>query len=594
MRADYLSGWTTSKTPSLKSGYFSDRLDDMQRRAVRFALETKTCGMFAEQGTGKTWISLALVEQLLTSDFAGLLIVMKNNKETTWLDQSKNLCGCEVTSDWERFKKIKGPRLFVAHYEQAIPIISRMVRFGNRWSCIIIDECQRLMKRSSKSSRAACRLRKLGVYRVGLSGTPLEQQPQDVWAQMRFINYEVFGDEWKHFDRRFLKRTGYGGYKREFKQEKWNKFIKLLAPWCIRLTKDYLGLEPLTHEIHKLDMNEDQARCYQQMKHERTVSLRTAEGGYIHAPLTISRDIRLSQIAGGFLQTERGYYWISNTKLYRVRQILKRAPHPVVVFCRYIPELLELERMLGLEGYKVKTYSGKTKNKAAVQREFQAGKVDVLICQERAGGVGLDLFKAKTLLIYSCSWSSIAFDQLISRVHRRGQEHPVTAHHLLVKKSIDIRKHKRIASKLQTAKKTLNHLERDTIMGEFAIAELADALGITAKDVRQKLRDNSIPKVEGRYLWKNEKDFKAVLKQLGSKADGKTEKAGKVAKADKKADKSGKKDKNAGSAPENKSAKKVGKSDKKADAKAEKSVKKVGKADKAEKNGKKKKKKKDR
>lgn len=575
MRADFLSGSTISNKPLKKSGHFSDELDDMQRRAARFALDVKTCGMFAEQGTGKTWITLAVVEQLLTENFAGLLVVMKNNKETTWQEQCKSLCGCEVTGDWERFKKIKGPRLLLIHYEQLIPMISKLARFGNRWTFIGIDECQRLMSRGSKSSRAAARLRHFGEYRLGLSGTPLEQQPQDVWAQMRFINSSVFGDKWKSFDRRFLVRTGYEGYKRKFREERRGKFMKLLKPWCIRITKDFLGLKPMKHKIHTLPMLQDQESCYRQMKTRNVISLRTMGGGYIRAPLTITRNIRLSQIAGGFLQTEKGYYWIGNAKLRKVRRILKKAPHPVVVFCRFIPELLELERDLSFGGYKVLTYSGATKDKASVQRSFQAGEADVLICQERAGGVGLDLFKARTLILYSCSWSSIAFDQLLSRIHRRGQEHAVTAHHLLMKKTIDIRQHKRIKSKIQQTKTTTDQLKKDNVMGEYAIAELADELGISGKEVRQQLRKLEIPKTDGRYAWKNEKEFKRILAKLSGKEKApKAEKGEKAPKAEKKSAKAVKngdvkgkkndekapgkkiKNKDAGPAPENKKKKK--------------------------------------
>jgi superfamily II DNA or RNA helicase len=450
------SGLPAHGMPFQEFGYFSKRLESYQRRVVKFALTKKTVGIFAEQGTGKTWISLALVERIALSDFAGLLIVPKNNKETTWMDLLPQL-GFGFTDDWEVFKKLSGPRIFVIHHDILHKHITKLIRFGARWKCIIVDEIHRAKARGSRLSRSIARLRKFGDYRIGLSGTPLEDEPQDAWAQMRFINQDVFGTKWKRFSKRYLMATGYKGYKKKFMETKLPKFLRLMKPWAIRIEKDVLNLKPILVEEHFLTMAPRQRDVYRQM---RSKSLIKVNGKVIvRAPLKITRDMKLAQIAAGHLQTEEGHYWLSNVKLRRIRAIVKRCHKPFVIFVRFVPEMEALIRYL--KGFKLARYSGKVKNKPQIQRDFQAGKLDGLICQMRAGNAGIDLFNARTVIVPSFEWSSIVFDQMMARAHRRGQVHQLEAHFLVMQKTIDARTYKRIHSKLSKTRSTLYQFRRN-------------------------------------------------------------------------------------------------------------------------------------
>lgn len=457
MLRDSLSGQQASKTPYTRSGYFYERLDDYQKHIVKFILEKKTVGIFAEQGTGKTWIAIAAIEQILTEDFAGLLIVPKANKTTSWLATLTNL-PCEVTIDWEHFKKIKGPRIMVVHFEELPKLITKFIRFGDRWDFIGIDEIHKIKARGSRNSRQVCRLRYFGKYRIGLSGTPLEKAPQDVWAQMKFINPSVFGDKWTTFDKRYLVKTGYKGYARKMPKTKFERFIKTLEPWAIRISKEVLNLKPLNIITHELELSAKQQVVYSEMKRSNRVTLPTGE--LLRAPLTITRNMKLAQIANGLLQTEEGYYWLGSPKLWRIRSILKRCPKPVVIFFRFIPEMIEIEKSL-LKQYSVKTYYGKTENRDRIQRGFQDHQFDILLCQARAGGTGIDLYNARTAIIASVEESSITFDQVMARFHRRGQENEIDAHLLIMQKTVDAKTHRRLISKTSKNKDTYYRLTKE-------------------------------------------------------------------------------------------------------------------------------------
>ncbi len=446
----------------MSAGYFWSRLDDQQKDAVKFTRRQKTVGLFALQGTGKTWITLATIEGLLSEasdDFAGLVISQKNNKETTWLELMGHLSDVTVTSDWETFKKTKGNRILVLHYEQVPKLITRLIRFGDRWTLIAIDECHRLKARGSGASRWAARLRYFGEYRLGLSGTPLEQSPMDVWAQMRFIRPQVLGDKWKTFTRRYCIACGWMNKKREFRQDRMKRFMEVLSPWCIRLTDKALDLPPYRVINHRISLPPETRDVYLQMRKRRRVHI--PGGEIIRAPLTISRDVKLAQITGGFILGEEGYYWLHDAKLLRVSRVIRDSHKPVVVFCRFMPEIEELRLRLEVNhGLRVGVYTGRTKNKADVQRAFQRGEIDVLICQLRAGGSGIDLYKGRTLIVYSADWSSVNFDQLIRRLVRRGQVNKVRIHLMVVRSSIDTSIHRRIKSKYRKIRPVMKGLER--------------------------------------------------------------------------------------------------------------------------------------
>lgn len=419
------------------------KLDDYQQNAVCFAYEKKTVALFFEQGTGKTWIAAGLLEALGSSQ-SSLVIVPKNNKDTTWIETLKaNLPHIYVHTSWETFKAVGYYGILVLHYEALTPNLVARIR-RRQWTCIIYDECHRLKNRGSKISRRASQLRNSAEYKLGLSGTPLEKSPQDVWAQMRFINPHCFGDKWEPFKKRYLRSTGFMGHKLVFREDRRKEFMRKLTPWALREEVSILNLPPMTIEPVLVARSELQKEVYRAMLRSSVVRLNAQ--ATVQAPLKITRNMKLSQIAGGFITHDRDVYWLGYGKMRECRRILAVSPLPVVIFCRFKPEIEMLERHLG-KRYKVAIYSGKTKNKADIQRNFQAGQYDVLICQLRAGGVGIDLFRACVGIVYSADWSSINFSQLKSRLYRRGQKNETTLFLLISQSTIDVRLVRRILQK---------------------------------------------------------------------------------------------------------------------------------------------------
>ncbi len=521
-----------------------EKLYSYQKAAVEFVLKLDGAALFFQQGTGKTWITGGVLERM--DDLTDALIVVPlANLETTWLKLLRTeLPHLSVATDWESFKKLPTPRVLLVNYE-GLPdrkrkgktkrgIIHRVRK--HPWSIVVYDESQRLKDRGSRASRDAKRLR-YAARRLILSGTPVEQCPQDLWAQLRFVAPEVLGDRWSDFENKFLRREGYMGHQRVFKRHRMKAFLERIKNVCLRVTKEeVLDLPPLTVKTYPVTLRGDQGRMYRELEDDMVLDL--GDGSQVTTELRITQMVKLQQLCGGFIKDDEGHTRrIGRAKLRKALALLNRLPRPVVIFCRNKEEIFWLqEEIPGSE-----VLMGKTKNRPALIERFQLGGVPVLICQIRTGGVGIDLFHAHHAILFSSTFSFIDFDQAISRLHRIGQVWPVVIHLLFAKATIDEDIALAVRFKQSVSDLILNRLKRRNTMAKdkkaakktskkgakkgaskktpdeapkYGVAELAEALGVTAATCRVKLRNAKIKKNGKSYGWASKSDLDKVVKAL--------------------------------------------------------------------------------
>lgn len=548
----------------------ADRLDPYQTEAVDFILSREAAALFYEQGTGKTWVTAGVIERL-PPDSRVLLIVPLANVETTWVRMMAEL-DVDVHRTWESYARTRRcvcarPQVLLVHYEALSGFIKR-ARIV-RWSLIAYDESQRLKARGSKYSRTAARF-KYADRRLILSGTPIEQHTIDLFGQFRFLDKNLLGS-WTRFDEKWLMKTGYMGYKRKMRPGLVPRFLKLIAPYIRRVTKEeVLDLPPLKLRDVPVTMYGRQAELYDTMERDSLVVINDKT---VPAELKITQLVRLSQICGGFIttgyvtrRTKRGTIRrvspitesIGQAKLRKVKGILTREvspTNPVVIFCRARHEIADLVR--ACSGWRVAEFHGKVKRKERVRilRAFQRGKYDVLVCQVRTGGVGVDLYRSHTGIVYSTTFSYIDYDQMLARLHRRGQLHPVTIYRVFCQKTVD----EDIMTAVQQKKKVTEYCfraikTRRPVMGKkdknkdkpkatetpkaepakteapakpaepafkYGVKDLAEKLGTKAASVRVRLRNHGIPKAGKSYGWNTKDELNAVIAKLNEKTAAK-------------------------------------------------------------------------
>jgi len=530
-----------------------EKLYQFQKDAVEFSLKVKTAGIFAEQGTGKTWITAGVIEKLADNHFEALLVVPLANIVTTWetmLDQ----VACGYYRDWDSFKRAKGPKILLIHYE-AMPKFDKHL-VSHDWTLAVFDESQRIKSRGSRQSRIAGRI-KNAEYRMILSGTPFDDlldDPQELWAQMRFLRPELFGTRWMDYEGAYLRRTGYMGYKRAFRKTAIDVVLAKVKPYILRLTKaDVLSLPEISYSYHPINLYGEQRRVYQEME---ATSVSEIDGCTISAGLEITRLVKLQQICGGFVKTDDDEIArLGVAKLEGLVEIVENEQFPLVIFAKYRFEVAQIARRLSRGIRNVSTIDGKSrKTRTQTIRDFQAGKIDILVAQIRTGGVGIDLFRACTAIFYSTTFSFIDFEQAVSRIHRKGQTRPVKIYLLYAKNTVDKTIYDTILSKRDVSEKVLRRYkptiqQGDPIMAKeekgpksekpakdeakkYGITDLSTSLGIEPASIRVKLRKAKIEKVGGRYGWDTKAEMNAVIDKIKA-----MEKAGKTEgkKASKKA-----------------------------------------------------------
>jgi superfamily II DNA or RNA helicase len=280
------------------------------------------------------------------------------------------------------------------------------------------------------------------------------------------------------------------------------------------------------------------------------------------ADMTLTQHVRLQQIAGGFIALDNAedekappdMIPIGSTKLRKLKALSRRLEPPFVVFCKYKAELFAVHRMMSVLYDRVELFYGKTPRdeRDRLQADFQNGLIEVLICQNRTGGLGIDLYRTSTAIIYSLTFSYIDFDQLISRFDLYKKKQAVKIILLLAQNSIDEDVLSLVLNKENVSESTLRKLQRRRSKSmatkkkkvtkkvtkkaakapkasetkkaagapkasetfKYTVADLAKVLGIKEASVRIKLRNNEIDKAGRAYGWNSKAEYEKVLKQL--------------------------------------------------------------------------------
>lgn len=491
-QAGALSSFGPATKPFTRSDCVFDQLDEYQKAAVEFALRAKTAGLFFEQGTGKTYITGGIVERLVNEypdEFQALIVVPLTNIESTWTTFfRKNLPHVSVARSVEELAELPRPRVLLVHYEMMPKLVERYKKFMRammRWHLIVYDESQRLKSRQSITSRTAAKLHDAAAFKVILSGTPMDEEPADLWAQMRFLNSDVFGSRWKDFEDKFfepielpnlqgvrrgswqwhklMREIGMAKSRRKFNTAMLPEFVQLLKPYCLRVTKeDVLDLPPITYLHEYVSLRGEQRRLYDELRQTMV-----ATGMDLTAPLKVTQLSKLQQITGGYVIDDNGEtHCVGRAKMRRLRVILRRLgpDEKVVIFARYVAEVGAILRECLDMKRSVASIIGET-DKASRTRiidNFQKGGLQTIVSQIKTGGVGIDLFASCHLIVYSPTYSYIDFDQAKARVHRRGQTRRVFIHLMCAENTVDEYVYQSLVRKDKRTTVVLNQLKELT------------------------------------------------------------------------------------------------------------------------------------
>lgn len=439
-----------------------------QKRGVEAIVSTDGFAALFAQRTGKTWVTGAVLEVEWDTTRDVLLVGPKTNLKSTWAkffrEKLPRYHVFHSLKEYDAHRK-KYPdewRVLLLNPEAVTPIRDKLKR--RKWDRMVWDEAQRLKNRTSQSSRDAAMIARSAKKRLALTGTPMDLDPKDLWAIMRFVEVNALGDGWGDFEEHFLvkptidlkKKMGmvqrqkmmlaYQIAKRKapMREDRMEEYADLISPHVMRISKEDAGIVPARVHLIKFDLDPQEERRYRQLEKHMLVRIK---GKAIKTPLKITQIGKLQQMTGGHIKDEEGeVHRIGTTKRRRLRKAIKKhaAGEPFVVFCKFVWEVHMIARILERMdlGPGAKLW-GKVKDVKRDPRRtnmllnFQKGKYAWMVCQQKTGGVGVDLYHARKFFVYSMGHSYIDYDQMLSRGDFLEQNESADFFLLVVRQSID-------------------------------------------------------------------------------------------------------------------------------------------------------------
>jgi len=449
-------------------GSLAGRLRPYQAEGARWMLALAARGLGGlladEMGLGKTVQALALVEALGGT----ALVVCPSSLVWNWVSEAARfLPGLPVLAldgpkRAARFGAIPSSRLVVTSY--ALLRRDLEAYAGLEFSTVILDEAQHIKNPGSQNAKAACALRSRS--RFVLTGTPVENSLRDLWSVFEFLLPGYLGDR-ADFKSRYEDPLAAG--ERGPIRSRLNRRI---APYVLRRRKAALlpELPEKIEQVLAVELEDSQKAVYSQLQRaarEQVDVLGKTSGGAARMR-ALTALLRLRQACCDLRLL--GSPAPGSAKLAALRELLEEAidgGHRTLVFSQFTSMLDLIAEDLDGAGISYCRLDGSTRDRAGVVATFQnSPAIPVFLISLKAGGTGLNLTAADTVIHFDPWWNPAVEAQATDRAHRIGQERVVTSIKLICRDTVEER-----VLRLQESKK---ELFADTLDPEAAFEKLDD------------------------------------------------------------------------------------------------------------------------
>jgi SNF2 family DNA or RNA helicase len=432
-----------------------------------------------EMGTGKTIQALAALEHIGVDDVLPAVVICPNSVKKNWAAEIERWfpgARAVVITGTAAVKKrlIDGPcaldpkTITIINFE-AVRSFSRLAPYGSTrlkrcrecdrtngeagltvarcqvhpktlnqipFKTVIVDEAHRMKDPQSQQTRACWAVMHGATVRRrwALTGTPMANHPGDLWSIMHGVCQREYPAKSKFVDRYAL--TGWNAYGGldivGLNPEHRDEFYKIFDPRFRRMPKAAVldQLPPKVRQRRYVELPPKLRRAYQQM--DEALVTRLDDGSLIVAASNLSAQTRLLQFSSAYATVNDDHVTLTEPspkldeldEIYEELGVFEGSGRPIVV-CAEHRQLIDLaaarltKRKLP---FGLITGGQKEWERDLALREFQAGHLPVLLFTIKAGGVGLTMTAADTIVFVQRSWSMIDNVQAEDRVHRIGSE----------------------------------------------------------------------------------------------------------------------------------------------------------------------------
>lgn len=470
---------------------------------LQFLHELSAGGILADDmGLGKTLMTLVLLSwrQEKHGNMPNL-VISPTSVTTNWLKETArftptlkavlltskardDLRACmktskdgKVTLVKKRFKEssLNGVDIMVTSYGLLRRDVDMLTQI--QWRYIILDEAQNIKNYNTATAKAARRLQ--GETKLALSGTPVENRLAELYSLMDFCNSGMLGSN-KLFSRRFeypILSDSRGPAARLLRAT--------IRPFVLRRTKRQVlkDLPPKQEIEHLCVFGAEQKQRYDALaaivRGDIESSLQTAKSFAKNQIKILTALLRLRQMACDPRLVDHTIPATQSVKrnefLQLVRELVSEGRR-VLVFSQFVKLLHLWQRDLERERIAYEYLDGSTRDREAVINRFQNGDASLFLISLKAGGTGLNLTAADTVIHCDPWWNPAVEDQATDRAHRIGQTKPVTVYRLVAAGTVE--------------EKIIQLKARKKELANAVITDDSAALrGLSVKDVKLLLGD---------------------------------------------------------------------------------------------------------
>lgn len=424
-------------------------LRDYQQQGLnwlQFLREYGFSGILADDmGLGKTVQTLAhlLLEKEQGRMDKPCLIIAPTSLMSNWRREAEQFAPALkvlVLQGPERhqyFDQITNYDLVLSTY----PLLSRDSEqlLSHHYHTLVLDEAQVI---KNPLAQAAKVVRQISTdHRLCLSGTPMENHLGELWSLFDFLMPGFLGDK-RQFTTLF--RTP---IEKHGNEERRQRLVKRVAPFMLRRSKHEVAKElPEKSEIIlNVSLEKKQAALYESIRlsMEDKVRKAIASKGLARSHITIlDALLKLRQVCCDprLLSLTQAREVKESAKFELLMQLLPEMVEEgrrILLFSQFTTMLGFIEAELQKQQISYSKLTGQTRKRDEAIERFKNGEADVFLISLKAGGVGLNLTEADTVIHYDPWWNPAAENQATDRAHRIGQDKPVFVYKLVTENSVE-------------------------------------------------------------------------------------------------------------------------------------------------------------
>jgi SNF2 family DNA or RNA helicase len=431
---------------------FQGELRPYQEEGVRWLQFLKEIGLGGvladDMGLGKTVQLLVhvLIErnkkkhELPTLIIAPTSLIINWKREAERFTPSLKVLILHGNLRKENFAQMKDADIIITTY--ALLIRDEEMLVQQSYHLLVLDEAQYIKNVHSKAGQIARKL--TAEQRLCLTGTPMENHLGELWSLFHFLLPGLLGEK-THFYKLFrtpIEKNG-DSKRREYLRQR-------IAPFFLRRTKKEV-LKELPEKIEMVQpvvLTDAQRELYEDIRialHDDVLSVIKERGLGRSQIYILDALLKLRQVCCDprLLKVDRensDFSLLDSAKLQWLMDLLPNLidqGRKVLLFSQFTQMIALIEEACHTANIPYVKLTGKTIDRDAVIQEFQSGKVPLFLISLKAGGVGLNLTQADTVIHYDPWWNPAVENQATDRAHRIGQDKTVFVYKLITSGTIE-------------------------------------------------------------------------------------------------------------------------------------------------------------